>query len=243
MNMISMRLICVLMALGLGGCRGLLPEPTPPAAPAAEIERAVPVPAGATLYRIDSTESRVDILVFRGGTLARLGHNHVISVRNLTGHAWIDRASDQAGFELAFPVADLVVDDDQARLDAGEDFPLNLSDSDKEATRRNMLRPEVLDAEEFPTIRLRSVSASGQSGSSRASVAVTIKDASRVIELPISLTPVDDRLEAEGVFRILQSDFGITPFSAALGALTVEDELEVRFRIAAVSAGAAMLRR
>jgi len=243
MNKTSLRLICILLALGLTACRALLPEPTPPAEPAAAIERAVPVPEGAALYAIDSTGSRVDILVFRGGTLARLGHNHVISVRNLSGYAWIDNPSGQAGFELEFPVADLVVDEDQARLDAGPDFPLNLSKSDKEATRRNMLRPEVLDAEQYPTIRLRSVSASAQPGSSRASVAVTIKDVSRVIELPIALTRVADRLQADGVFRILQSDFGITPFSAALGALAVEDELEIRFRVAAASAGATMLRR
>jgi hypothetical protein len=38
---------------------------------------------------------------------------------------------------------------------------------------------------------------------------------------------------AAGELRLRQSDFGITPFSVLGGALTVEDELRVRYRLLA----------
>ena len=41
------------------------------------------------------------------------------------------------------------------------------------------------------------------------------------------------RLSATGEFDVLQSDFGIKPFTAALGALTVQDRLHVKFSVVA----------
>ena len=40
---------------------------------------------------------------------------------------------------------------------------------------------------------------------------------------------------ARGSFRVRQSDFGITPFSAAGGAIQVGDELDLSFEIVAVA--------
>jgi hypothetical protein len=42
-------------------------------------------------------------------------------------------------------------------------------------------------------------------------------------------------LLARGTLRILQSDFGITPFSVGGGAIQVADEVDVRFAIVAVA--------
>jgi hypothetical protein len=43
---------------------------------------------------------------------------------------------------------------------------------------------------------------------------------------------------ARGELRLNQTDFGMTPFSVAGGAIQVADTLEIRFAIAAASPGA-----
>jgi hypothetical protein len=52
------------------------------------------------------------------------------------------------------------------------------------------------------------------------------------VTVPAAVREQGDRLVAEGEFDILQSDFGIAPFSVAMGALQVQDRLRVRFSIA-----------
>ncbi len=42
-----------------------------------------------------------------------------------------------------------------------------------------------------------------------------------------------EQIIASGHFELRQKDFGIKPFSAALGALKVKNELQVRFRLLA----------
>ena len=72
------------------------------------------------------------------------------------------QASTQSGFEIAFPVADLIVDDPETRRAAGSEFPPEIPDADKQGTRKNMLRAEVLDAENYPRVELKSVKVEGK---------------------------------------------------------------------------------
>ena len=44
--------------------------------------------SGATVYDVSAANSELDILVLRGGALSKLGHNHVISSRTLSGRAY-----------------------------------------------------------------------------------------------------------------------------------------------------------
>src|SRR5690606_8684368 len=111
--------------------------------------------------------------------------------------------------------------------------PPDIAQRDKDATRRNMLRPEILDAERFPAILVSVARIDGERQSPRIVARITIKDASREVEIPATIDVDGSRLIAQGEFDIRQSDFGITPFSAALGALAVQDRLHVWFRIVA----------
>src|SRR5690348_16519563 len=43
---------------------------------------------GAQLFRISPATSSLHILVYRSGTMASLGHNHVISSRSVNGFVW-----------------------------------------------------------------------------------------------------------------------------------------------------------
>lgn len=194
---------------------------------------AAPDLSGATLYRVSPAASEAHVLVFRGGKLARLGHNHVITSKAVTGRVWLHPQIEKSGFELAFPVRELIVDDPEARRAAGSDFPPEIPQPDKEGTRRNMLRTEVLDGERFPTITLRSARVSGPLAAAKVMVRITIKDVSRDVEVPVRVESDAKRLSAAGELDVLQSDFGIEPFSIGLGALEVQDRLHVKFRIVA----------
>lgn len=235
---ITQALILLLLCLGLTGCPrpvqppasapSVPPQPTPTApAPSAPEE-------GAAIYQIDPQASVLHIHVFRGGTFSRLGHNHVISSKSVTGRVWMRPQLSASGFELSFPVADLIVDDPSARQAAGSDFPPDVPDADKEGTRKNMLRKEVLDAESFPKVTVKSAVVDGSLPAAKITARITIRDATRDVVVPTNIVVNGNRLSASGEFEILQTDFGMKPFTVALGALQVQDKLRVRFNLVAL---------
>jgi polyisoprenoid-binding protein YceI len=193
---------------------------------------------GAAVYTIDPSASELHILVYRGGTLARLGHNHVLSSKSLIGDAWLHPDFTRSGFQIILPVESLIIDDAQTRAVHGEQFAAQVPQKDIDGTRRNLMKPEVLDGERFPQIRLASSALTGTAADPKVVMAqVTIKDVTRELAIPLSLSLEGSRLQASGEFDILQSDFGITPFSVALGALQVQDRLHVMYRIVGRQSG------
>ncbi|MGH8179304.1 MAG: YceI family protein [Steroidobacter sp.] len=221
--------LLTLIALLLAGCPRPIRTPEEPPAPA---DTAADT-RGAAVYGVNSRNSEIHILVYRGGALSRLGHNHVITSKSVSGRAWIHPTFAKSGFELSFPVSELVVDDLETRRAAGAEFTAEISAASLEGTRKNMLRPEVLDAERFPTIELRAANVAGSLESPRITARITIRGATRDVEVPTKLSVQGARLSAMGEFDIQQTDFGIKPFSAALGALEVQDRLHIRFNIVA----------
>jgi polyisoprenoid-binding protein YceI len=189
--------------------------------------------AGAQIYTLDPQVSQIHILVYRGGTLARLGHNHVISSKSLHGRAWVHSDFQRSGFEVTLPIATLIIDDPATRALHGEQFATEVAQKDIDGTRRNLMRPEVLDGEQFPEIKLVASRVSGTVKTPQVSAHVTIRGVTREIPIPLDLKVQQDHLIATGEFDLLQTDFGIKPFSIALGALQVLDELHVTYRLVA----------
>jgi polyisoprenoid-binding protein YceI len=223
-------LLLLTTALAAGGCAN---SPAPISAPATQAAMRTDT-TGAVVYDVDAQNSKVNILVYRGGTLARLGHNHVMTARQLAGKVWIHPQFEKSGFDISFQVRDLVVDDAQERRAAGSDFPPEIAQADREATRANMLKPEVLDAENFPEVRLQATNVQGSLASPQITVGIAIKDVRREMSVPVKISMAGQQLRAQGEFDVLQSEFGIKPFSVGLGALQVQDRLHIRFSIVAV---------
>lgn len=186
---------------------------------------------GAQLYRVDAKASSVHVLVYRGGTMARLGHNHVITATKLNGYFWRGNTLDDSGFDIVVPVNELAVDDDAARIAEGADFPLNVDEAAKQATRKNMLSEAVLGGAYFPAITLKSVAMSGAMATPLVTAALRIRDRTREVAVPVTLEARDDQLTVQGEFSLRQSDFGIVPFRVAMGTLFVVDSVTVKFNL------------
>ena len=113
--------------------------PAPPPVAARAVAPTVQAPQSTPHYRIDAAASILHILVYRGGTLARLGHNHVISSRSISGNIWRGSSHEDSGFSITVPVNTLIVDDNDARSAEGDDFPLNVTEDARQGTKVNML--------------------------------------------------------------------------------------------------------
>lgn len=183
------------------------------------------------MYTVDPGRSIVTLRVYRAGRLAKLGHNHVITSANENGQAWTNGVPASSGFEVRVAVTELVVDDPAARAAAGADFPGQLSDAAREGTRNNMLRAEVLDGERHPEIVVRAGSLRGTWDQPSVAASVTLTGVTRSIDVPLAIERRADAIVARGAFSVLQSDFGITPFSIGGGAIAVADVVDISFEI------------
>jgi polyisoprenoid-binding protein YceI len=189
-------------------------------------------------YDIVPAESLLTVQVYRGGAMARMGHNHVIASHDLTGKVFLNREDiARSSFQVQFPVASLTVDEPELRAEAGEDFPPGVPDSAKEGTKRNLLSDALLDGASYPSITLASGPLEAVSDRAlNAQVQVTVRDQTRTIAVPVAYEWKEGQLTASGELPLKQSEVGLKPFSVMMGALEVKDDMKVRFRIVAKAA-------
>ena len=121
-------------------------------------------------------ESLLQILVYRGGAMARLGHNHVIASHHLDGHGVRHRRSLQTRFDISLPVNELTIDEPAMREQAGADFPPGVPQSARDGTRKNLLSEALLDGAKYPAIRLRATDVVAAREGFDVGVEITIKD-------------------------------------------------------------------
>jgi YceI-like domain len=211
-------------------------------------------------YAVVPGESLLTILALRGGALAKAGHNHVIAAHDVTGTVYVPGDVLHSSFDLRFAVAQLTIDEPQLRAQEGPDFPPDVPEAAREGTRRNMLGEALLDAAQFSEITLASERIEAGDGASQAPanggaggqdpdsartdathvqanvqahVQVTVRGQAHSLVVPVRYQLQGDSVVADGEVPIRQSELGLTPFSAALGALQVQDELHVKFHIVA----------
>ncbi len=223
----------VALTFGLAGC------PSPPTRPEAGGAPTTATPqivlgAPGKLYRVVADESEIRVLVYRSGTLARLGHNHVITSYSLLGSVTLPDNPTDAHFEFMMPVVPLAVDEPDQRAEEGAEFSSPVSDAAREGTHKNMMKPEVLDGDQFPAVAVKSTAIERAGDDFEVSFQVGLKGATHELKAPVHLTLEGVALTATGQFTFKQTDVGMTPFTAALGALAVRDELLVKFKIRAV---------
>jgi hypothetical protein len=188
------------------------------------------------VFRVDSNASTVHIFLWRGGPMAAKGHNHVLAVKQMRGAVYLpeDMLSNEARFDIVFPVQEIAVDPLPLREQIGGAFTgTGMTEKGARGTRQNMLGEKALNADRFPRIALSSNRFYGEPPKLVLDTAVTIHGIQRRRLIPITLNVEEDRLTARGAFAVRQTDFGIEPFSAMAGALYLLDPLMVEFEIVA----------
>lgn len=185
------------------------------------------------VYAVDPAGSEIHWRVYKAGTFARFGHNHVVSVGELSGQVTRDPASGAGTFELTIPVAGLVIDDPGLRSLYGEEFSSKPSEDDIAGTRENMLGERVLHAEHYPMLRIHGRADAGASEEATLAVSVELLGRAVPVSVPCSIVVENDVLTASGEFRLTHAELGMEPFNVMLGALAVAPELDFSFDVRA----------
>jgi hypothetical protein len=223
------RVLPVLCLLAIAACRT---APPPPAAPPPPLPPPV-VPAVLKHYRLDAERSQVLVLVFRDGPMAKLGHNHVLSVHDLSGDVALLNDLSDASFWLEFPVAAMSVDEPALRAQQGDEFSSTLDAASIEGTRGHMLGEKLLDAARYPAIRVQSGALRAEGDHWLVTLHITVRDHESIAEVPVALTASEQQLTATGEFDLTHALLGLTPYSVGLGALRVAETIHIRYRLIA----------
>jgi hypothetical protein len=187
-------------------------------------------------YTIDAAGSDVHWLVYKAGSLARLGHNHVVSVADLAGTATTAADASASRFELQFHVQALTVDDPKLRSGLGPDFASVPSADDIAGTRKNMLSDRVLMGEKYQTIKVTGVGPAGPADAQTLQITVELLGRKVPLTVPTKLEMHGDDLTASGEFELTHTALGMMPYTVMLGALQVADNMKFVYRIHATAA-------
>lgn len=218
--------------------------------PAAGVQGS-PVTSEVWDFQVKSEDSFFSIVTQKKGFAAALAHNHLIAARAYQADLKANPQELEKGtFSFSTKASELEVDraDLQKRW-----FPTikslgwltepfsELKDSDRETIREHMLDSNQLNGKKFPEITAKVIDIKSsetklgeKNFSKSATVAVTLlnKTVSRPFATNLTLKGDELTVEAAGQFKF--SDFGITPYSALLGAVGNQDQFFMLVNIRAV---------
>lgn len=181
---------------------------------------------GEPIFRIDPARSLVVIEVRRAGSLARLGHDHVVASHEVQGYV----APNDGRADLYVPLKGMTVDEPPLRAEAG--FDTVPTESDIAGTRRNMLT-RVLEVERFPFAQVAFSNARPAPTDDVGDAEIALHGVARSVRIPLRIESKADEIVVTGSIALEQTDYGITPLSILGGAIQVADEVRMRFRIVA----------
>lgn len=174
----------------------------------------------------DVARSRVYVFVGKSG----LGHEHGVEGRVKSGKIAIPAV--QSAGEIQFDIASFTADTAAARSYVG--LSGSVSESTAQAVNKNMLGPKVLDAARFPTATFKVDTAQPlkkkkpqDADRFQLDGEFTLHGVTRKIRVIAEQTAEEGMNRLRGGFTVRQTDYGITPYSQALGAVGVADELKI----------------
>jgi len=179
--------------------------------------------AGRPVFRVDPASSIIVVEVRRAGSLARLGHDHVVASHDVRGYV----EPDAGRADLYVALDRLVVDQPELRKQAG--FDTEPTAEAIAGTRRNMLE-KTLEAGRYP---YASIGVRRAAGTTAADVSIALHGTTRTMRVPMAVTESAEAIAVDGELALRQTDFGITPLSVVGGAIQVQDEVKLRFDIRA----------
>lgn len=177
-------------------------------------------------YTIAASESSFTVFVGKAGLLSGLAHDHLIAVKSFVGRVSV--------------AADLTQSTLQLEADAKSFTVLDKEVSEKDRAQiTKAMHEEVIESAKYPQLTFKSVSITNvkPAGSGAQSFLLngdlTLHGVTKRIAVPVTVTITPQQLRATGSYTLKQTDFGIKPYSAGLGAIKVKNEVTVNFSIIA----------
>lgn len=172
-----------------------------------------------TAWTLTAAEGELQVLTGVTGPAARMGHRLTIAFAS-----W--RADVQ--WRGKQPIAvELVVDVDSLQVLSGEGGVTPLSGPEKGVVRSNALK--ALDAKKHPTITFRADDITKAGAGYRLDGTVDIHGRSRAQSVDLSVEDAGGVWVMSTSTPVIQTDFGVKPYSLFMGSLKVADEVTVRF--------------
>ncbi|MCO6010604.1 YceI family protein [Actinoallomurus purpureus] len=172
-------------------------------------------------YALGPDSGRLLVRTSRSGVGRKVGHDLTIEVTRWSGEAVVDPA-DPASLSVTVSAE---VDSLKVREGTGGIKPL--TDSDRAEIEKNA-REKILRAREHPVITFRSTGVEGTPEAFTITGDLTIMGRTNAISVRGGVE--DDRVR--GGTTVVQTRWGIKPYSALLGALKLADEVAVEFDLA-----------
>ena len=175
-------------------------------------------------FRIGPEDGRMVVRTRRRGMGAMAGHDLTIEAARWEGTVQMA--------EGRLSRVELTVDARSLEVREGTGGAKPLTDKDRSEIKGN-IEGRVLDASRHPQIRFSSTEARGATEEEERATATLVGDLdlaghSRTISVPVELeSSGPGALRAHASATIRQSEWGIKPYTAFLGALKVADDVEV----------------
>jgi polyisoprenoid-binding protein YceI len=168
-------------------------------------------------YDIGPSDASLTVHTTRAGLGARLAHDLILEAKTWSGSITFDDADPAASsVEVTVAASSLAVIDSSGGVKP-------LSDGDRQEIARN-INEKILRSDRYPDITFRSSAISGQADTFTVTGDLTIAGTTR----PVSLTAtVGGSGRVTVRTTVVQTQFGIKPFSAMLGALKIDDRVEI----------------
>jgi len=223
-----MRKFLAPILLILAACAAPPQQPAPAAPP--ETAPAPALAAGPS-EAFEVTGAQLAVRVYRDGPMAKFAHNHLVTSTAVTGRIELREPRTASTFRLELPLESLVVDEEQARAAAGEDFAAPVPAKDREGTRRNLLGEQLLNAARQPVLTMTADSIAGGPENFTVQLRVSLRGEERVIAVPVMITADSENLRLHANMKLRHADLGLVPFTAGLGAIRVRDDFEIDCRL------------
>ncbi len=178
---------------------------------------------------VELSLSRVYVKVGKVG----LGHEHAASGKLKSGRLHFDQPDSSGSFgTLVFDMTTFEADSDASRAYIG--LAGKTDDDTRKKVNENMLGKEVLDVASFPTAtfdakRVTKLEEKSKRGLPKYKFEgdFTLHGVTKPIEFTADVEEVKGWQHLRGGFAILQSNFGMKPYSTMLGAVGVADRLAI----------------
>ncbi len=202
------------------------PSTVPPTAVDPNAGSAVPVKSG----QVETSHSHVYIRVDK----SRIGHVHAVMGKLRSGELHL-AAADNPQLEvgtLVFDMTSFDADSTEARKYIGLEEAIDAST--RKQVNDNMLGKEVLDVRRFPTAtfvakKIRKLAANSARGLPQYELEgdFTLHGTTQPVRFTVDIESVKGWNRIRGAFAILQTQFGIKPYSKMFGAIGVADKLDI----------------